>query len=256
MNTRTSQPEQVLASGMRSCRFVATDGCPVTFFPFGRQAVSAPRGAFSRAAPDWISPVHRISVTAEAARRDDRLEFREVEFGDGPQGLGCGGVAEPVGQGVVPGGEFGLQGEQFGDGVVPALWPGAPVGRPPIADPDDGGRVIIFVARAVAGLAFGVAEGGLTFGLAASWHGLFSVTVTQFKGRTRVTCPPERAISSGGGMAGAFSRRTDSLPLAQAGSLQLDAVGAMDDAIQDRVTDGRVAHEFMPARHGNLAGHQ
>jgi hypothetical protein len=34
-----------------------------------------------------------------------------------------------------------------------------------------GVRRIIFVARAVAGLSFGVAEGGFTFGLAASWHG-------------------------------------------------------------------------------------
>jgi hypothetical protein len=63
-------------------------------------------------------------------------------------------------------------------------------------------------------------------------------------------------ISSGGGMVAAFSRRTDGLPLVQAGSLQLDAVGAMDDAIQDRVTNGWIAHEFMPAPHGNLAGHQ
>jgi hypothetical protein len=61
MNTLVSQHEQVLASGMRSCRFIAT---PVTFFPFGRQAV-------------------------------DRLEFSEVEIGDGLEGFGCGGVAEP-----------------------------------------------------------------------------------------------------------------------------------------------------------------
>src|SRR6185312_4648046 len=181
MNTRTSQPEQVLASGMRSCWFVATDGCPVTFFPFGRQAVSAPGGGFFpcdiRRGCSWP----RMSVTAKAARRDDRLEFCQIEFGDGPQGLGRGGVAQPFGQGVVPGDEFSLQGKQFSDGVVPALWPGAPIGRPPIADPDDGARAIIFVARTVAGLSFGIAEGGFTFGLATSWHGLFSVTVTQFK---------------------------------------------------------------------------
>ena len=91
----------------------------------------------------------RISVAAKAARRDDRLKLAQVEFGNGPQGLGRGGVAQPVGQGVVPGGVFGLQGEQFGDDVVPALWPGAPVGRPPIANPNDGGRAIVFVARAI-----------------------------------------------------------------------------------------------------------
>jgi hypothetical protein len=97
MNTRTSQREQVLASGMRSCWFVATDGCPVAFFPFGRQAVPAPRGAFSRAAPDGVSPHNRISIPAEATRRDDRLEFSEVEISDGLEGFGYGGVAEPVG---------------------------------------------------------------------------------------------------------------------------------------------------------------
>src|SRR5229473_3799685 len=113
MNTRASQPEQVLTSGMRSCWFVATDGCPVSFFPFGRQAVSAPRGGFSRVAPDGVAPNPRISVTAKAARRDDRLKLGQVEFGDGPQGLGSGGVAEPVGQGIEPGGVFGLQGEQL-----------------------------------------------------------------------------------------------------------------------------------------------
>ena len=112
MNTRTSQPEQVLASGMRSCWFVATDGCPVTFFPFGRQAVSAPRGGFFPVwQPDGDPPDPRISVTAKAARRDDRLKLGQVEFGDGSQDLGCGGVAEPVGQSVEPGGVFGLQGE-------------------------------------------------------------------------------------------------------------------------------------------------
>ena len=108
MNTRTSQREQVLASGVRSCWFVTTDGCPVSFFPFGRQAVSALRCAFSRVAPDGGSHGPSASITAEAARRDDRLEFCEIEFGDGPQCLGCGGVAEPVGQGVEPGHEFGL----------------------------------------------------------------------------------------------------------------------------------------------------
>jgi hypothetical protein len=35
--------------------------------------------------------------------------------------------------------------------------------------------------------------------------------------------------------------------LAQAGSLQLDAVSAVDDAIQDRITDGWVTeHHMMP----------
>jgi hypothetical protein len=123
-----------LASGMRSCWFVATDGCPVTFFPFGRQAVSAPGGAFSRGTSNRFPRPDRPSIAAEAAWWHDCLEFREVEIGDGLEGFGRGGVAEPVGQGVEPGNEFGLQDEQLGDRVVPALWPRASVGRPSIAN--------------------------------------------------------------------------------------------------------------------------
>jgi len=33
--------------------------------------------------------------------------------------------------------------------------------------------------------------------------------------------------------------------LAQAGTLQLDAVGAMNDAIQNRIPDRRIAEHFM-----------
>jgi hypothetical protein len=111
MNTRTSQPEQVLASGMRSCWFVATDGCPVTFSLSVVKQSQRHAAVFSRVAPDGDPPDPRISVTAKAARRDDRLKLGQVEFGDGSQDLGCGGVAEPVGQSVEPGGVFGLQGE-------------------------------------------------------------------------------------------------------------------------------------------------
>jgi hypothetical protein len=44
--------------------------------------------------------------------------------------------------------------------------------------------------------------------------------------------------------------------LAQAGPLQFDAVGAMNDAIQQGVADRRIANEFMPPAHRNLAGEQ
>ena len=46
------------------------------------------------------------------------------------------------------------------------------------------------------------------------------------------------------------------MALAQAGSLELDAMGAVDDAIEDGIAEGRVPNEFVPAAHGNLAGHQ
>ena len=41
--------------GMRSCWFVATDDCPVSFFPFGRQAVSVPLDRFPAEIPRGIS---------------------------------------------------------------------------------------------------------------------------------------------------------------------------------------------------------
>ena len=65
-----------------------------------------------------------------------------------------------------------------------------------------------------------------------------------------------RCSSSGRRGAVALGWRTDAVALAQAGTLQLDAVGAMNDAIQNRIADRRVSDEFMPAAHGDLAGHQ
>jgi hypothetical protein len=213
MNTRTSQPEQVLASGMRSCWFVATDGCPVSSFPFGRQAVSAPCNAFSRAAPDSSGTIGyqsrakpRGGTTAWSSVRSSSamaLTASAVVVSRNPSGKASNQAV------------YSACSASSSATAVPALWPGAPVGRPPIANPDDRGRVIDFVARAVARLSFGVTEGGLTFGLAASWRGLFSVTVTQFKGRTRVTWRPGTGkSSSGGGLVAAFSRRTDGVALA------------------------------------------
>jgi hypothetical protein len=67
-----------------------------------------------------------------------------------------------------------LQGEQPRDRVVPALYAGAPVERPPIAD--NRRWLIGLAARAVASLAFGVAERVLTFGMATSGHDWISVT--------------------------------------------------------------------------------
>jgi hypothetical protein len=52
----------------------------------------------------------------------------EIELDDGLQGLGGGGGAQSVGQGIGPGGVFGLERDQFSDGVLPSLRPGAPIG--------------------------------------------------------------------------------------------------------------------------------
>jgi len=43
----------------------------------------------------------------------------------------------------------------------------------------------------------------------------------------------------------ALGWRIDAVVLAQAGTLQLDAVGAMNDAIQNRIPDRRIAEHFM-----------
>src|SRR4051812_15489409 len=103
MNIRTSQREQVLASGVRSCWFVATDGCPRHIFPFrSSSGVSATR-RISRGEPDRVLGYNRLSIPAKATRRNDGLEFSEVEIGDGLEGFGRGCVAEAVGQGIKPG---------------------------------------------------------------------------------------------------------------------------------------------------------
>jgi hypothetical protein len=114
------------------------------------------------------------SIAAEATWRLDADEIVEIELDDSLQGGAGGGVAQIVRQDVKPGGVFSLQGDQPGNSVVPALCAGAPVGWPPIADHR---RWLLGLAsRTMAGLAFGVAERVLTFGLSASGHGLISVT--------------------------------------------------------------------------------
>ena len=124
--------------------------------------------------PAENSPLRYASITPKATRRLNVGEDVKIELDDGLQCLGGGAVTKAVGQGVAPGGVFGLQGEQFGDGVVPSLRSGASVRRTAIADA--GWRLLGLATSAITGLSFGVAEGVVTFRLAASWHGVFSVT--------------------------------------------------------------------------------
>ena len=114
------------------------------------------------------------SIATISARRHDGSELVEIELDDGQQRRGGGGVAEAIGQNVVPGGVFGLQGEQPRDQVVPTLQAGAPFDWPPIVD--DRRWLAGLAACAVASLAFGIAECVLTFGGSASGHGGISVT--------------------------------------------------------------------------------
>ena len=173
MNTRSRWPERALASGTRHGGLLPLTVVPSHFSlefvkRYQRLAANFPR----RCRMSFL--VHGRSIAAEAARRHDGDEFIEIQFDDGLQGRGGGGIAQTIRHGVVPGGIFGLQAEQSCDRVVPALRAGAPVDWPPIADD----RCCLFgiTARSVASLAFGVAERVLTFGLLASGHGSISVT--------------------------------------------------------------------------------
>ena len=79
-----------------------------------------------------------------------------------------GAVARAFGQDVEPRGAFGLDREHFGHGVVPAL---CPAGSLRLAWFDRKRRSRHVPPGTKAGLAFGVAQGGLAFGFAASGHG-------------------------------------------------------------------------------------
>jgi hypothetical protein len=85
---------------------------------------------FSPKVPAENSPLRYASIASKATRRLDVSEDIKIEFDDGLESLGGGAVTEAVGQGVAPGGVFGLQGEQFGDSVVPSLWFGASANSP------------------------------------------------------------------------------------------------------------------------------
>jgi hypothetical protein len=113
------------------------------------------------------------SIAAEAAWRLDADEIVEIELDDGLQGGAGGGVTQIVWQDVIPGGVFRLQGDQLSNSVVPTPCAGSPVGWPSVADHRH--WLLGLASRTMAGLAFGVAERVLTFGLSASGHGLSTV---------------------------------------------------------------------------------
>jgi hypothetical protein len=120
-----------------------------------------------------VNAVNGRSIAAEATWRLDGDEIVKIEIDDGLQSGAGGGVTQIVRQDVIPGGVFGLQCDQPGDRVMPALRAGTPVGWAPVADDRRG--LLGFATRAVTCLAFGVAERVLTFGLSASGHDLSTV---------------------------------------------------------------------------------
>jgi hypothetical protein len=114
------------------------------------------------------------SVPAVSPGWYDGGERFEIEFSDGLESLGGGAVAKAIGKCFEPGGIVGLQGEEFVDGVMPALRAGTAVGGTAIAD---GGLFLPgLAAGTVSGLALGVGESVVALWLAAAWHGVFSVT--------------------------------------------------------------------------------
>src|SRR3954471_14666751 len=120
--------------------------------------------------PDFVGG----SIAPVAARWHDCSECVEVKIDNGLKGLSGGTLVQAVGQCVVPGGLLGLQRDQPGDRVIPALSSGPPVRRPTVADLRE--RLLGLAAGAISRLSFGVAEGVFASGLTTLWHALFSVT--------------------------------------------------------------------------------
>jgi len=92
------------------------------------------------------------SVPAIAARRRDRRQSIEVEFNNGLERVGGRGATQRLWQGLKPGGVGGLKRQQFGNRVVPALWPGPPLDRLAQLNNNDWS---LLVTVAVARLPFG-----------------------------------------------------------------------------------------------------
>jgi hypothetical protein len=115
-----------------------------------------------------------LSVSSVSAGWSDSGQFVEINIGDDLESFGGWGALEGIGQRLGPGGVFGLERDQLGHGVMPSLWPGAPIGRSPIANRWRGG--LCFDAGSVTRLPFGTAERGFALWWSASWHSFFSVT--------------------------------------------------------------------------------
>src|ERR1700733_1709711 len=62
--------------------------------------------------------------------------------------------------------------------------------------------------------------------------------------------------SSGSRSAVSLGWCIDRVAFAQTWPFQFDAMGAVHDAVEDGIADRRIADQLVPARHGDLAGHQ
>jgi len=122
------------------------------------------------------------SIASITTGRIDGRQSVEVEVCDGLQRFSCWRGAKAVGKGVEPCNIFGVEGDQFADGIAPALRTAAPIDRPTVSD--HGRQHPIVLARPMASLALGIAEGMVPFRLATSWHGFGLRYVTGLYGST------------------------------------------------------------------------
>jgi hypothetical protein len=111
------------------------------------------------------------SITPVTAWRLNVSEGRQVEIDDGFERRGCRAALEAIGECCEPVGVLSLQREQCADGVTPTLRAAASIGRSALGD---GHGRFPLLARAIAGLAFGVAQRVLTCRFAAPRHKLCS----------------------------------------------------------------------------------
>ena len=119
-------------------------------------------------------PALGLSVASVAAWRFDGGEVVEIKFSDGLQSISSRGAAQSLGQAVGLNDVLGSERDQLGDDVMPPLWPGTPVGGPPVADRRSG--LLGLVPGTIARLPFGAAECLVALWLSASRHGSISVT--------------------------------------------------------------------------------
>ena len=99
-------------------------------------------------------------------RRLDGEELIEIEVDDSQQRFAGGGFAQGLGKRIEPLRVVGLQGDQFGHGVAPALMTTAAIDRPAVADDRSAG-----MACAIARLALGGGKGLVALRFASSGHG-------------------------------------------------------------------------------------
>jgi hypothetical protein len=97
-----------------------------------------------------------------------RKKGRQVEIDDGFERVGCRAALKAIGECREPVGVPGLQREQCADGVTPTLRAAAPIGRTARSGDGRGRRHLL--ARAIACLAFGVAQRVLPCRFAAPQH--------------------------------------------------------------------------------------